>query len=135
MKLAIGALLASISVAGFALAQTPSAPATAPAAPAAVVVPPSTCGSPPTPPAIPDGATAKRQDMEAANTAVQAYQTQVQTILACRRAEFEAAKAVSDTRFNEFNVIVKQLNETGQNWTKTATTFNERTTPAKKTTR
>lgn len=136
MKLALGAAITALAFATVALAQTTTPPATpaVPAAPAApaIVAPPSSCGDLPAKPTVPDGATAKQKDMQAADAAVQAWQASVQTNLKCRKAEFETADAARAARFNDYNTVVRELNSFGAMWTTEAQKYNARTSDAKK---
>lgn len=121
MKVLIGAVVSALLVVSSAAAQT-SAPTAPPAAP----VPPSTCAPLPEPPALPDGATANQNAMQAGNVAVTAWNETYRVALACRRAEVEALTAQRLARFDEHNAAAAQLNTTIGNWQTEVTEFEAR---------
>lgn len=125
MKFLIGAAVASVLLMGAAMAQTttPATPAT-PAAP--VVVPPSACPALDQPPAVPDAATATRNQMREADTAYQTWAHAYQASLVCRRNEVEQHRAVDDAMRAQFNTQAALLNTTTASWTAAVAAFNTR---------
>jgi hypothetical protein len=83
-------------------AATPPAAPEAPAAPAAPAAPVFTTACPTLPPvpAMPDGATSRERDMQAAEVAIQAWNADyVNTMNTCRQAEVNAALAEREAAF------------------------------------
>jgi len=95
---------------------------TVPTAPAAA----SACGDLAAPPALPDPATATREIMEAANVTYTAWATAYHANLTCRRAETEAARALSVARAAEYNAGAAALNERNRAWEEAVAAFNAR---------
>jgi len=113
-KAALAVLVALIATP--AMAQTESAPA------AAV----SQCGDMPAAPTIPDGATADRAAMDAANAAYNAWGAQAQAVLSCRRAEAQEARARSDALVGQYNAAAEQVRTTSEQMVAAAAAFNAR---------
>lgn len=90
-------------LAASASAQTNAAAETAPN-------PPSTCGTLVAAPSMPDGATANNEAMNAGNAAFLAWAQSQQQVLACRRAEIDAAHARWQALAVEYNAGAQALN-------------------------
>jgi hypothetical protein len=120
MKVLLGAGAALLMFAAIASAQTPTPE---PAPNPAIQVAASQCAAQPPDPAIPDGATADGASMEVANTLYMAWATNMQSITACRRAEYETALATARVRRDEHNAIAEKLNTVTQSWTAESTEY------------
>jgi hypothetical protein len=136
MRLLI-AVSAALLLAVPAAAQTTTTPqgVTAPAqTPATPPPPPSRCPDFPAEPTLPDGATARNMsEMNRGNEAYQAWGTQMQRVLECRRTEAQelrataqAAMAHAEARVQEFNNAVERLTTVGAAWQAEANEFNNR---------
>jgi hypothetical protein len=118
MKVIMGVAVAAVLFAAPALAQTTPAPAAA--------IPPSSCGEATPAPTLPDGATASRQDMEAANTAYTAWAEAYRTNVQCRHDEAEALQAQASARAAEHNAAVETFNTTIAAWQADVAEYNAR---------
>lgn len=120
MKVILGVAVAAMLFAAPALAQTTPAPA------AAAAIPPSSCGESPAAPTLPDGATASRQDMEAANTTYTAWAEAYRTNVVCRHDEAEALQAQASARAAEHNAAVETFNSMIAAWQADVAEYNAR---------
>lgn len=93
---------------------------------AAEVAYPSQCGELPTAPTLPDGASANNSAMEQGNAAYTAWGQQVQTVLACQRAEAERLNQVANERTAQYNAGAQQLNAVTQSWQAEVAEYNGR---------
>jgi hypothetical protein len=120
MKVILGVAVAAMLFAAPALAQTTPAPA----APAAI--PASSCGEAPATPTLPDGATASRRDMDAANTTYTSWAEAYRANVQCRHAEAEALQAQAAARAAEHNAAVELFNTTTTAWEADVAEYNAR---------
>lgn len=115
MKLLIGAAAAALLMATPALAQTDTA------APAA------SCGTlEPVPADAPDGATASREVVEAYTQRFNEWGERSNAVLACKRAEAEAARARADALTTQFNTENSMVRDAIATWTAEVAEFNAR---------
>lgn len=120
MRVFVGAALAACMLAAPAMAQTePPAPTAAAASQCGVIAP--------APDNLPDGARASRRQMEQANERVAAWATASNQILACRRAEAEAARAAADAMGAEYNTLNGNVRAVITAWEAEAAEYNART--------
>ena len=110
MRLVLGAAAALMMLAGVALAQTET-PAPAPAVTAA-----SQCAALTPAPTPPDGATASIDDINAFNTAYQAWGETATAALQCRRAEVTQAQATAQSLLEQHNAMAQQINALTTTW-------------------
>lgn len=122
MKLFMGVAVAAMLLATPVLAQTAGETTATPPAP----VPPSSCGAPPPAPTLPDGATASRSDMDAANTTYTTWAEAYRQVVVCRHAEAQALRAQADARAQEHNAAVEAFNATTTAWEADVTEYNAR---------
>lgn len=126
MKVFAAALAALMLVSTASAQTTPATPPSAPQPP----IPASRCPDFPPNPTLPDGATARNsREMQAGETAYQAWGQQMQSVLDCRRAEAEELLIQARTheaRVREFNDAVSRLNSVGQAWQAEAAEYNGR---------
>jgi hypothetical protein len=108
MKLWLGAAFAALLMATPASAQTEAGSAA--------------CAAIAPPPALPDGATATGEQMQAANEAYNAWFEGNRTALECMRPHAEAAQAL----VNAFNQGINQANSTQTSWQAEVAEFNAR---------
>lgn len=118
MKMVLGAVFAASMMVQVAVAQT------TPAAPSPDLLP--TCVDLPAAPAAPDGATVRRQDMEAGMTAYNAWLADFQVKAAACKAEVEATRARYDASVAAFNAANRAAADAGQAWTAEAAEFTAR---------
>lgn len=118
MRVLLAGAIMALLIASPAAAQDGTTPAAAP--------PPSACGELPARPTLPDGATASRQQIEAANTTYIAWSTAFHANLQCRRAESEAARATWQARVSEYNAGAGLINEANTAWEAEVAEFNAR---------
>lgn len=118
MKILLGAAVAAVLLATPAMAQTDPAPGAAPNTTA--------CGALTPPPTLPDGATADREAMEAANNAYRTWGEAYRTVLQCRRAEVESLQARYQALRAEYNTGAELLNSTNTAWEADVAEFNAR---------
>ena len=116
MRLLLGAAVAALLIASPAMAQTDAAPAAG-----------ASCGTvAPAPANAPDGATAERDVVEAYTTQFNAWAEATNTVLSCKRARAEAARAAADALTSEFNAENTTLRSAIDAWTAEVTEFNAR---------
>lgn len=114
MKLLVGAAVAALFMATPAMAQTNGS------AQSACAALPAPLGD------MPDGATATRQQLDAFTTRFNAWAEETNGVLACRRAEAEAARARADALTVEFNTANTGLRTAITAWTAEVEEFNAR---------
>lgn len=88
--------------------------------------PASACGALTSPPRLPDGATADNDAMNAGNTAFLAWAQPQQQVLACRRAEADAAHARWLALSSEYNTGAQALNNANNAWDTEVQQYNDR---------
>jgi hypothetical protein len=125
MRVLFGAAAMAMLISSSAMAQTEGA---APAAP----VPPSECAALPTAPTLPDGAQGTREQMDAGNTAYNAWGEAYRAALACRRTEAEALQARWRARVAEYNAAAESLNTQSGAWEAEVQEFNARSPAARR---
>ncbi len=113
MKLLFGAAVAAMLIATPALAQTPPSSA-------------SNCPQAGEPPTLPDGATADRNEVEAANERYTTWAQGVSESLTCMRAEAEALHQQWQARVSAHNEAAETLRATTASWEAEVQEFNER---------
>ena len=86
----------------------------------------SSCGALTAAPAMPDGAVANNDAMTTANAAFLAWIQGQQQVLACRRAEIEAAHARWQALSNEYNAGAQTLNSASGAWQSELAQYNGR---------
>lgn len=112
MKFVLGAAAAVMLMAGVALAQTETPAPAAPAGPPAV----SSCAAVPAEPTVPDGATATNEQVNAFNTAYQAWAATATSAIACRRAEVQSTQAAAQSLLEQHNALAQRINALAANW-------------------
>jgi hypothetical protein len=114
MKVVLQAAAAAMLFVTAATAQTTTpAPAVTPA-PAADVV--SSCATFGEAPVLPDGATATREVVAAAELAYQAWSEQARVAVACRRAEYDATVVRARALQDQHNAEAARLNAVTTAW-------------------
>jgi len=117
MRVVFAGVIASLLMAGSAVAQTEGT-----AAPVAV----SSCGELPAQPALPDGAAADREAMEAGNAAYTAWSQAYHANLQCRRAEAESARLLWQAHVAAYNAGATALNQANTTWEADVAEYNVR---------
>ncbi|MBI1185787.1 MAG: hypothetical protein GC206_00345 [Alphaproteobacteria bacterium] len=134
MRMALAAAAATLALAGVAYAQDNSGGGTLnPTAEQIAAAPPSSCDAFPSPPELPNGARARAEQVQTANTAIQAWDAQFRQVFNCRIAEDRQleqqlleVQARRLARRNEFNAGRAQFLETCRAWFTEVNEFNER---------
>lgn len=108
MKLSVGAAVAALSLAmaGIANAQTPPAP----------VAPLPSCSVLPAPPTAPDGATARRADLEAATIAYNAWLADYQAKTATCAADIATVRTQLNASVDTANAANAAATAAGVDW-------------------
>ncbi len=117
MRVLLAGAAMALLVAGSAFAQTEGA-GTAQGA--------SSCGELPARPTLPDGATADREAMDAANTSYTAWSQAYHANLTCRRTEADNARATWQARVGEYNAGAAALNDSNTSWEAEVAEYNAR---------
>jgi len=120
MRVLLAGAVAALCMAGAAYAQTEGAPA------AGVVTSASSCGELPARPTLPDGATADREGMDAANVTYTAWSQAYHANLQCRRTEADNARATWQARVAEYNGGATALNDSNTAWEAEVAEYNAR---------
>lgn len=120
MRVLLAGAFAALCMAGAAYAQTEGAPA------AGVVTSASSCGELPARPTLPDGATADRAGMDAANVTYTAWAQAYHANLQCRRTEADNARATWQARVVEYNAGAVALNDSNTSWEAEVVEYNAR---------
>lgn len=121
MRVLLAGAVAALCMAGAAYAQTEGA---APAA--GVVTNASSCGELPARPTLPDGASANREAMDAANVTYTAWAQSYHANLQCRRTEADNARATWQARVAEYNAGATALNDSNSSWEAEVVEYNAR---------
>ena len=119
MRILLAGAIAALLMAGAAYAQTEGSTA-------GVVTGASSCGELPARPTLPDGATADREGMDAANLAYTAWSQAYHANLQCRRTEADNARATWQARVAEYNSGATALNDSNTAWEAEVTEYNAR---------
>jgi hypothetical protein len=117
MRILLAGAVAALCMAGAAFAQTEGA---------GTVQSASSCGELPARPTLPDGATADREAMDAANAAYTAWSQSYHANLTCRRTEADNARATWQARVSEYNAGASGLNESNTAWEAEVAEYNAR---------
>lgn len=119
MRILLAGAVAALLMAGAAYAQTDGSTA-------GVVTGASSCGELPARPTLPDGATADREGMDAANVAYTAWSQAYHANLQCRRTEADNARATWQARVSEYNGGATALNDSNTAWEAEVAEYNAR---------
>jgi hypothetical protein len=120
MKAFVGAALAALLLASPAIAQYTTPPTST------ATAGPSQCAAAPEAPSMPDGASANRAAMVAANERFTAWVAASQTYLECVRLEADAAAATYTARRDTYNTGRDSLRTAVESWTAETAEFNSR---------
>jgi hypothetical protein len=125
MKFLLGSAVAafSLSLASLAAAQTPPATPPAAAPPAELL---TSCVGLPAAPAAPDGATARRENVESALAAYNVWLPDFQAKAAACRTEIQTLTARVDASVAAFNAANRAAEAAGVTWTAEMAEFSAR---------